>query len=65
MCPRCEGERVGGCEWGVDWDDAPPGPHAVLARAADGRGVFQTADERDPLPRGATGYHHATFDVRA
>ncbi len=51
-------------QWAVEWDDASPGTYDVLARATDGTGALQTAEETGSFPRGATGYHHASADVR-
>lgn len=50
-------------QWGVDWEDVSAGSHTVLARATDGTGTLQTPEEHDPLPRGASGYHHAVIEV--
>jgi DMSO/TMAO reductase YedYZ molybdopterin-dependent catalytic subunit len=52
-------------QWGVAWDDVSPGTHLVLARATDGTGAMQTAQENGSFPRGARGYHRAQIDVRA
>jgi DMSO/TMAO reductase YedYZ molybdopterin-dependent catalytic subunit len=51
-------------QWSADWDDVAPGLHKLQARATDGTGALQPPDEHDPFPRGATGYHHATIEVR-
>lgn len=43
--------------WSIDWD-APPGANATVeVRATDGKGELQTAEEANPFPDGATGYH--------
>jgi DMSO/TMAO reductase YedYZ molybdopterin-dependent catalytic subunit len=52
-------------QWAAEWENLSPGTYTVLARAGDGTGAFQTSDEHDSLPRGATGYHHIMFEVRA
>ena len=52
-------------QWGVEWEDVSPGTHAVLARATDGTGALQTAEENGSFPQGATGYHRASAEVRA
>ena len=51
-------------QWSADWDDVSPGTHTLLARATDRTGTLQTPDEHDPFPRGASGYHHTTIEVR-
>jgi len=43
-------------QWVYDWD-AAPGRHEIRARATDGTGEVQTAEEVAPRPDGATGYH--------
>jgi DMSO/TMAO reductase YedYZ molybdopterin-dependent catalytic subunit len=50
--------------WATEWDNVSPGTHNLLARATDGNGTFQIRDDHDPFPRGATGYHHVTVEVR-
>lgn len=42
-------------QWRLPWD-APVGEHTIRVRATDGSGVTQTAEERPPIPDGATGY---------
>jgi DMSO/TMAO reductase YedYZ molybdopterin-dependent catalytic subunit len=42
-------------QWSYEWD-ATPGNHTVRARATDGTGQVQTAENRDVIPDGATGY---------
>ncbi|MQY26787.1 Sulfoxide reductase catalytic subunit YedY [Nocardia sp. RB56] len=42
-------------QWVYRWD-ATPGKHTIRARATDGTGVVQTADVREPVPDGASGY---------
>ncbi|WP_063052424.1 molybdopterin-dependent oxidoreductase [Nocardia arthritidis] len=49
-------------QWVFDWD-ATSGPHTVRARATDGSGETQTADRRDVIPDGATGYPSVTLNV--
>lgn len=49
-------------QWRLPWD-APVGEHTIAVRATDGSGAVQTADERRPIPDGATGHH--TIQVRA
>lgn len=49
-------------QWVFDWD-ATSGPHTVRARATDGSGETQTADRRDVIPDGATGYPSVTVQV--
>jgi DMSO/TMAO reductase YedYZ molybdopterin-dependent catalytic subunit len=52
-------------QWAVEWEDASPGTHTVLARATDGIGALQTREETGSFPLGATGYHRASVDVLA
>ncbi|MFI5777856.1 molybdopterin-dependent oxidoreductase [Nocardia sp. NPDC051570] len=49
-------------QWAYDWD-AAPGLHTVRARAIDETGRPQTAEVRDVLPDGATGYPSVTVRV--
>ena len=43
-------------QWAYPWD-AASGRHVLRVRATDGNGTVQTADQRDPFPNAATGYH--------
>jgi hypothetical protein len=52
-------------QWAVEWEDPWPGKHTVLARATDGTGGLQSAEESGSFPLGATGYHRASVDVQA
>jgi DMSO/TMAO reductase YedYZ molybdopterin-dependent catalytic subunit len=47
-------------QWVFRWD-APAGDHTLRVRATDGTGQVQTAEETEPAPDGARGYH--TIDV--
>lgn len=49
-------------QWVFDWD-ATSGPHTLRARATDGAGETQTAERRDVIPDGATGYPSVTVSV--
>jgi DMSO/TMAO reductase YedYZ molybdopterin-dependent catalytic subunit len=49
-------------QWRYTWD-ATPGGHVIEARAADGAGVLQEAEEMDPAPNGAQGYHQIRVNV--
>ncbi|MEU2035709.1 sulfite oxidase [Nocardia amamiensis] len=49
-------------QWVFDWD-ATAGPHTIRARATDGTGETQTAERRDVIPDGATGYPSVTVQV--
>ncbi|WP_194836305.1 molybdopterin-dependent oxidoreductase [Nocardia sp. XZ_19_369] len=49
-------------QWTFDWD-ATPGPHTLRARTTDGTGEVQTAERRDVVPDGATGYPSVTLQV--
>ena len=51
-------------QWGLTWEDAAPGTYLALARATDGEGALQPAEEAGSFPRGATGYHHARITVQ-
>ncbi|MBJ8343575.1 molybdopterin-dependent oxidoreductase [Antrihabitans sp. YC2-6] len=42
-------------QWVFEWD-AQPGNHTLRARATDGTGEVQTAEERDVVPDGASGW---------
>ena len=50
-------------QWGYVWEDATPGAHRLTVRATDGSGALQSAEERPPFPRGASGYHTVHFEV--
>jgi hypothetical protein len=43
-------------QWYYLWD-AKPGRHELTARATDNTGTPQTAQQADPYPSGASGYH--------
>ncbi|MGV9415628.1 molybdopterin-dependent oxidoreductase [Nocardia sp. NPDC003693] len=49
-------------QWAFDWQ-AEPGVHTLWARATDGTGETQTADRRDVVPDGASGYPSVTIRV--
>ncbi|MEU2041342.1 molybdopterin-dependent oxidoreductase [Nocardia niwae] len=49
-------------QWVFDWD-ATSGPHTLRARSTDGTGETQTAERRDVIPDGATGYPSVTVQV--
>ncbi|WP_051022945.1 molybdopterin-dependent oxidoreductase [Nocardia pneumoniae] len=49
-------------QWVFEWD-ATAGPHTIRARATDGTGETQTAERRDVIPDGATGYPSVTVQV--
>ncbi|NNH69766.1 molybdopterin-dependent oxidoreductase [Nocardia uniformis] len=49
-------------QWVLDWD-ATAGEHTITARATDGTGATQTAERRDVVPDGATGYPSVTVRV--
>jgi DMSO/TMAO reductase YedYZ molybdopterin-dependent catalytic subunit len=48
--------------WTYAWTP-PAGRATLVVRAYDGTGAMQTADESDPLPDGATGYHRVSIRV--
>jgi DMSO/TMAO reductase YedYZ molybdopterin-dependent catalytic subunit len=49
-------------QWYLIWD-AQPGRHRLTARATDGNGEVQTAEPRDAVPSGATGYHSVQVSI--
>ncbi len=49
-------------QWKYTWK-ATPGTHTVQSRATDGTGTVQTAQVRDVLPNGATGYDSRSIVV--
>jgi DMSO/TMAO reductase YedYZ molybdopterin-dependent catalytic subunit len=51
-------------QWSFPWT-ATPGRHVIRVRATDGHGVTQTANNAEPLPNAATGYHTVAVDIRA
>lgn len=51
--------------WAHAWTPTQPGNTAILVRATDGTGTAQTADQADPIPDGATGYHRIQVSVKA
>ncbi|HET8929195.1 MAG TPA: molybdopterin-dependent oxidoreductase, partial [Acidimicrobiales bacterium] len=51
-------------QWHGSWD-LTPGRHTVTARATDGTGAVQTAEEAPPAPDGASGYPSIQVTVEA
>jgi DMSO/TMAO reductase YedYZ molybdopterin-dependent catalytic subunit len=49
-------------QWTWAWD-APPGLHTLKVRATDGTGTRQTAQERPPVPNGASGWDSVVMTV--
>jgi DMSO/TMAO reductase YedYZ molybdopterin-dependent catalytic subunit len=49
-------------QWLFRWD-ASAGDHTLRVRATDGTGEVQTAEETDPAPNGARGYHTIQVSV--
>jgi hypothetical protein len=49
--------------WTYEWSLPGPGSYRLRARAVNGRGEIQTAEESGPGPEGATGYHSLTVRV--
>ncbi|WP_327099591.1 molybdopterin-dependent oxidoreductase [Nocardia vinacea] len=49
-------------QWVYQWN-ATPGPHTVRARATDGTGAVQTAESKDVVPDGASGYPSVSVRV--
>lgn len=50
--------------WSFNWQATQPGLHTIAVRATDNTGAVQTADEADPVPDGATGWHTVSFAVK-
>jgi DMSO/TMAO reductase YedYZ molybdopterin-dependent catalytic subunit len=49
-------------QWWLPWE-ATAGHHQIRARATDGTGELQTADEAPPFPSGATGWDQRMINV--
>jgi DMSO/TMAO reductase YedYZ molybdopterin-dependent catalytic subunit len=49
--------------WQHRWIPTRAGESELLVRATDGRGEAQTAKPAEPIPDGASGYHHRTIKV--
>lgn len=49
--------------WSLDWAATEPGTYTITVRATDNTGAVQTAEQADPVPDGATGWHRVTFTV--
>jgi DMSO/TMAO reductase YedYZ molybdopterin-dependent catalytic subunit len=49
--------------WSFPWQAKSPGKHTITVRATDNTGAVQTADQVDPVPDGATGWHTVPFTV--
>ncbi len=50
--------------WSFNWQATQPGLHTIAVRATDNTGAVQTADQADPVPDGATGWHTVSFAVK-
>ena len=50
--------------WSFNWQATQPGLHTITVRATDNTGAVQTADQADPVPDGATGWHTVSFNVK-
>lgn len=50
--------------WTFEYTPAATGIVKIAVRATDGTGTIQSSIDREPLPEGATGYHHIWFEVR-
>jgi DMSO/TMAO reductase YedYZ molybdopterin-dependent catalytic subunit len=50
--------------WSFNWQATQSGSHTIAVRATDNTGAVQTADEADPVPDGATGWHTVSFAVK-
>jgi DMSO/TMAO reductase YedYZ molybdopterin-dependent catalytic subunit len=51
-------------QWRLDWA-ATAGTHNLSVRATDGTGAVQTAQNAEPIPNGASGYHSVLSQVIA
>lgn len=49
--------------WAIEETPTTTGAQWITVRATDGTGAVQTAEERDTLPDGATGYHQIRVKV--
>jgi len=49
--------------WSFPWEPQRPGDHLILARATDGTGVQQSAQEDPPFPDGASGMQDVIVSV--
>jgi DMSO/TMAO reductase YedYZ molybdopterin-dependent catalytic subunit len=49
--------------WSFPWQAKSPGKQTITVRATDNTGAVQTADQADPVPDGATGWHTVDFTV--
>lgn len=50
--------------WAALWKPAAAGAYTLRVRGQDGLGAWQTAEQTDTLPNGATGYHRLRIRVR-
>lgn len=50
-------------QWALRWPGAEPGEHTATVRAIDSTGEVQTAEQADPAPNGASGWHSVDFTV--
>jgi DMSO/TMAO reductase YedYZ molybdopterin-dependent catalytic subunit len=50
--------------WSFNWQATKSGSHTITVRATDNTGAVQTADQADPVPDGATGWHTVSFAVK-
>ncbi len=50
--------------WAALWKPTGPGEYTLKARAKDGKGVIQMAQEAPTLPDGASGYHTVRVRVK-
>jgi DMSO/TMAO reductase YedYZ molybdopterin-dependent catalytic subunit len=50
-------------QWRYEWVPDSPGSHRVSVRATDADGTVQVAQEAEPFPSGATGYHAVDVTV--
>jgi len=51
--------------WALPWTPSAPGSYGLVVRAVEKDGTVQTAEERPPLPDGASGWHRVTVRAAA
>jgi DMSO/TMAO reductase YedYZ molybdopterin-dependent catalytic subunit len=49
--------------WTTTWQADTTGPQSIQVRAYDGSGQAQIAEQTDPFPSGATGYHRISVRI--
>lgn len=59
------GTRISWSLWTLPWTPEKPGDARLVVRATDGDGRLQIAEDRNPVPSGATGLHRVRARVEA